>query len=347
MSRTCDRAEVLAGAIALGEATDAERNEYRAHLSACQRCLTSLSGERELERLSAVVATARDEESWEPALPPPWVAQRARRAKLLRYSASVGALAVALSVGLHFFVAATVGQLHPTPANPITVAYDGTHVTLNQRPRPITISHALPNVQPMTASVKPQPARIVVEHNVVTLSASQGGSPNALPQSVNRTDTQTVAVVATARPRSVRTEDLPQVQVNDRASAVVAQTTPQPMENHAESLAVMQPSIIRNAAPLGGESSINPQPPMIAYAQGAEGTTAFEVVIDTQGAPQKCTVTKSSGFLSLDEAVCKAAMKARYSAKTINGRAVTGLYHDAFTFHTEQSEQLPPASPRF
>jgi len=63
----CGRAETLAGAIALGEANESERKEYRAHVAACPSCLTANGGEREIERVMALAVTARDEERWEPA----------------------------------------------------------------------------------------------------------------------------------------------------------------------------------------------------------------------------------------------------------------------------------------
>ncbi|MBV8066915.1 MAG: hypothetical protein JO113_02980 [Candidatus Eremiobacteraeota bacterium] len=62
----CARAERLAGTIALAEASDEQRDLYRAHLAGCQRCVDDLGGEREIERTIAVVARARDAESWEP-----------------------------------------------------------------------------------------------------------------------------------------------------------------------------------------------------------------------------------------------------------------------------------------
>jgi TonB family protein len=88
--------------------------------------------------------------------------------------------------------------------------------------------------------------------------------------------------------------------------------------------------------PVGGESAINPQPPEIAYYEGAEGTTVFQVRVDERGAPTKCMITKTSGYRILDDAVCKAALSARYTPKMVDGRAVSGLYSDAFTFHLSE-----------
>jgi hypothetical protein len=62
----CAAAERLAGAIAIGEASDGERVAYRAHVAVCEGCLSELGGEREIERVMSVTARARDEERWEP-----------------------------------------------------------------------------------------------------------------------------------------------------------------------------------------------------------------------------------------------------------------------------------------
>lgn len=64
----CAKAEILAGAIALGEAGDEQRHAYREHLSTCRHCLTAIGGEREIERVIGIVAQARDQERWQPDL---------------------------------------------------------------------------------------------------------------------------------------------------------------------------------------------------------------------------------------------------------------------------------------
>jgi hypothetical protein len=63
---SCARAEIVAGAIALGEAREDERHAYRAHLAHCSRCVNALGGEREIERTVSLVASARESERWEP-----------------------------------------------------------------------------------------------------------------------------------------------------------------------------------------------------------------------------------------------------------------------------------------
>ncbi len=62
----CTQAEILAGAIALGEASDAERHAYREHLSTCPRCVEAVGGEHEIERIVSFIALARDQERWQP-----------------------------------------------------------------------------------------------------------------------------------------------------------------------------------------------------------------------------------------------------------------------------------------
>jgi hypothetical protein len=93
----CVRAEVLAGAIALGEAGDTERHAYRAHLSTCQRCLQALGGEREIERAMSLVAQARDQEHWEPHLSRGFARARTARRAWRWGAVLAGALVVMLA----------------------------------------------------------------------------------------------------------------------------------------------------------------------------------------------------------------------------------------------------------
>ncbi len=64
----CARAETLAGAIALGEADEMQRDTYRAHLATCGSCRSDFGGERQIERVMTTVAAGRDAERWEPDL---------------------------------------------------------------------------------------------------------------------------------------------------------------------------------------------------------------------------------------------------------------------------------------
>ena len=98
MTQNCSRVESLAGAIALGEASEAEREEYRQHIASCAVCLRALGGEREIERVMAAVSKARDAETWEPL--PRRLGERSR-GRFWRTGAAVLATALAVSFGVH------------------------------------------------------------------------------------------------------------------------------------------------------------------------------------------------------------------------------------------------------
>jgi len=106
----CTGAERLAGAIAVNEAGDAERDAYRAHLAACGHCLRHLGGERDIERVMGTVARARDEERWQPDL-----RALARRSAPVRAPVWAAALAAAIVVAAGIGVAQ---QLRPAAAPP-------------------------------------------------------------------------------------------------------------------------------------------------------------------------------------------------------------------------------------
>jgi TonB family protein len=321
VSKTCDRAEVLAGAIALGEANETERDEYRRHISACESCLQSLGGEREIERVMDVVAQARESEVWAPA---PVRATVRRPRYRLAFGVGGGLLAAALvaSFGIHALVAASVRPITVVAQAPVERVNNAFHVTLEKRAassKPAAPGHGSASLPVAAAPVvvpraKPAVPSIVVVHNVITLKQN----------------------------KPVQTTDVAQTTVASAAAQPAATSAPGPMlAGHAESIAVSPSYIIRDVIPIGGVTAINPKPAPIAYAQGAEGTTAFEVTVDERGVPTKCSITKTSGYLSLDSAVCKAAMSAHYSPRTINGRATAGIYRDAFTFRNSNGNTEP------
>jgi protein TonB len=65
-----------------------------------------------------------------------------------------------------------------------------------------------------------------------------------------------------------------------------------------------------------------------------EGTVAFTLDIDTRGCPTRCTITKSSGFATLDDATCPILMKrARFQpAVDANGVPITATWSNKFTW---------------
>jgi hypothetical protein len=98
MQCDCARAEMLAGAIALGETDEAQRDTYRNHLATCAGCRNDLGGEREIERVMATTREARDSERWEPVLRPAHMRTPARRSTW-QWAVALAA-AAALVVGL-------------------------------------------------------------------------------------------------------------------------------------------------------------------------------------------------------------------------------------------------------
>lgn len=107
----CAAAERLAGTIAVNEATDGERDAYRAHLAGCEPCVRELGGERDIERVMATIAQARGEERWQPELRA--VTRRSTRARIPVWAAAVAAaIVVAAGIGLGEH------QLRPAAATP-------------------------------------------------------------------------------------------------------------------------------------------------------------------------------------------------------------------------------------
>jgi len=104
----CARAETLAGAIALGEADEAQRDTYRSHLAICGKCRADLRGEREIERVMATVPVAREGEQWQPDLRAGHTRPRVRYGAW-RWAAALAAVA-ALAVGVRAM------ERYPSPA---------------------------------------------------------------------------------------------------------------------------------------------------------------------------------------------------------------------------------------
>ncbi|HEY5257692.1 MAG TPA: energy transducer TonB [Candidatus Baltobacteraceae bacterium] len=260
----CPSAEVLAGAIALGEATDAQRESYRLHLSGCEACVRALGGERGIERTMATFRDARDGETWSPELTRSIRDRMNPRGRAIRWGAGALAACVALSLAIHVAAVGGIARYAATSTLPVDRFSRVEHVSLD-------------SAQPVQAiAAAPARRRLVVVHNVVTL----------------------------AQPQRERSPKAPPVAAGSGVTV----------------------------SPIGGEDAINPIPAPIAYVEDAQGTTAFEVFVDQRGVPIKCTITKTSSYEVLDSAVCKAAMAAHYTPRTIGSRAFPGTYSDAFTF---------------
>ncbi len=341
-----DRIEAIAGAIALGEATDEERREYREHIATCPACLNALGGEHEIERVAATVSAARESEVWQPDLRDVVDGHVQRRNRALRFGFGFAGLCLAVFLGVNMLEGTGVAQINPNVAKRVAVfSADTTRVVLDQR------APAAPK-----PTAPPPQRRMIVEHNIVQIArapvAPVPNAPAATP--VAKQEIASITVHAQpqqqSRARNNAKCKVPVWRCEEGADTwhTVATTTttsmtesaPQTFTHRAESIQVFSPHSTREALPIGGETSINPQPPMIAYDEGAEGTSVFEVLIDERGIPTRCVITKSAGYSVLDSAVCKAAMQARYTPKTIDGRAVPGVYRDAFTFRMSPDQSV-------
>ncbi len=154
-----DRVETIAGAIALGEASDQERHEYREHIATCAPCLRAFGGEREIERVISTVASARDSEVWEPQIGDVVTTRLNRRARKTRWAFGTLGVAIAASLGLHALVAAGVGPMGHSSAAPVVINAGITRIVLEQNaPAPTPVPVAIPQ------------ARLIVTHNVVQIA---------------------------------------------------------------------------------------------------------------------------------------------------------------------------------
>lgn len=332
---TCREAEIAVGAIALGEATQAQREAYRAHIASCAACLRANGGEIAIERAMDCVARARDAETWDPDMTRVVRDRIARPSRAWRHAFGTLAVCVALVLGAHLVSAGALKNIAPSFADPLVVHYDGQRLVLEKR----SVEQ-----QAQAKVVAAQP-RVMVVHNVVNLDRVA-----AAPQRVARAPHLAAHHVAprhiayTRAPASLGSDGIPVWRQGGGAFTTVSHTTTTTL-NEAGNATGDEASIVvapayaaRDAAPIGGETAISPKPPMIAYAEGAQGTTVFKVFIDAHGVPTKCAITQSSGYLSLDNAVCHAAMAAKYTPHTVNGKPEPGTYLDAFTFRTSDSD---------
>jgi TonB family protein len=314
--------EALAGAIALDEATERERDTYRGHLALCARCVESFGGERDIARVMSVVAQARDEESWEPDLRAALRDRTRMRRNAWRLGLGVGAAALAVSLGLHVLAAGTIQPVSLAPAATVAAVGSVFHVTLERRPHPQSVA-AHP-----AAAIAANPRPLVVTHNVVALAAP--AAPHvAKPPAVEGGVSQDPAIVAALPPSERQKGSISSMQTQSAAPVY---------EHQAESIAVSpsRPPVVREVAPLGGRLSL-PDPPAIAAHELAEegldeATAVFELGVDERGAPTSCSIEKTSGIPAIDESVCRAAMHAHFVPRTVNGKPTPSVYRDAFVF---------------
>lgn len=334
---SCRQAEISAGAIALGEASQQQRESYRAHVASCATCLDSFGGEIAIERTMACIPRARESETWDPDMTRVVRDRIARRSRAWRWAAAAVASCVAIVAFAHVVSGSALRSMTPTLADPLVVHYDGGRLVLEKR--------SVEQQARATAAVAAAQPRVVVVHNVVNLARIPAAAPQRVARvrepAAHRAAPRHLAYV----PPNGRADGVPVWRQGGGAFTTVSHETTTTTTNEAGAVSPNEASIVvapayaaRDAAPIGGETAINPKPPLIAYAEGAQGTTVFKVAIDARGTPTKCTITQSSGYRSLDDAVCRAAMAAKYTPRTVNGTPEPGIYLDAFTFRTSDTD---------
>ena len=261
------------------------------------------------------VTVARDAERWEPDIRSAFTARANRKRRFWTLGVSTVAAAFVASLAVHAFVASRIVAPAPLGRDAAAVA-TAFHVTLERRPGVLPArsgAHALPV------------PRLVVVHNVVTLARPVAAPPPAMHVAVASPRSASGNAQRPAPPAFIKSEQVAALRPSrhDEGTIAAMQTaaTANPAAQRAESIAVV-PTIVHDVVPLGGEDAIVPHPSAIAYDEGAQGTAAFDVNVDERGTPTKCTITKSSGCLVLDVSVCKAAMRARYVPRTVNGKAL-------------------------
>ncbi|MDQ6825970.1 MAG: TonB family protein [Candidatus Eremiobacteraeota bacterium] len=349
-NRLHERAEILAGAIALQEATVEERIEYRDHLAACPRCLQSLGGEHELERISDRVAEARDCEVWEPDVRGPLISRLSGAPRrIIGYG--LGALTICLGISAlgHVLVGSQLAQIRPSFQDPLTISYEGDRIVLERRStrdakaaRKAAPKVVIENVvHHVVRTVRPVSASSVVQK--VSFQARPLGRGHAVMRTAHKDPSITQVRVDTY------VDDLSHQSVASTVSTVQtpgrgggsppAETVATQSRAQGVQRIVFSPSYItREATPEGGDTAINPKYSELAYEEHAEGTVSYEVMIDDQGNPTKFVIVKSSGFLVLDQAVKDAAMRVHYKPAVSNGKPVAGVYRDAFTFSPSSTQ---------
>jgi hypothetical protein len=102
------RYEALLGALALGEATPADRDELTGHARACAACAADLEN---APHMLAAFAAAREAETWRPAYGDAIVANlRERRLRRARYTVGALGWAAAVSIVLNATFASGLGE---------------------------------------------------------------------------------------------------------------------------------------------------------------------------------------------------------------------------------------------
>jgi hypothetical protein len=179
VNREHDVFEALAGAVMLGEATEAERARFDAHAATCDACRADVACAPVFVR---AVTQARRTETWRPSIAN-LVLDRIRGARKSRFRFTVGALGWAVAISIVFNLALASG--------------------LSMRFGSTPTDDASSNVSAMTLDLEsPAPhvaERAVVEHRVRIAAAPRRAHPHvpvSIAEPVKPTDADTIAAQA-------------------------------------------------------------------------------------------------------------------------------------------------------
>lgn len=365
------RFEIVAGAIALGEATPAEHAAFAEHYAACARCRATVGSDADLLAVRNIVVNAREGETWTPDLSAPvrvrMYADRHRKVKLAFGGFGV---AVAASLALHFAIGSGFfARVQTAISDPPTITYQGRSVTLEPRSVARDRSEAAHRAQPdhtLVARAAPAAAQTVVlvaQPPSLTTTADQVVVKRAVPAKAKAeiakpsTAQRVIAQLGapalaprgagapalgehvTVRPGA---GDVPAFAPGQKSAANVVGATPQdasaamPIRGTAPEVVAVAPSYIsRDPVPEGGESSIPADYSELARDAQAEGTVGVEVAVDVNGTAQSCTIVSSSGFMVLDDLMCKAVKKVHFRPAMASGKPVPGTFRFSRTFKLE------------
>ena len=155
MSRTHERFEALAGAIALGEADESQRAEYAAHAATCPQCDARIA-ERG-KAIGALFERAAGSETWRPFVRDEVVAriERRRTSAVRRVATFLGAGVVA-TVGLNLVLA-----LAPLHIGPSLTSSPKTETAVSASGEPL-VAAAPASLQAAGAQAAPPPGGTIV-----------------------------------------------------------------------------------------------------------------------------------------------------------------------------------------
>ena len=162
MSRTHDRFEELAGALALGEASDAERAELAAHAQTCSACALDL---RDLPIALDVIRAARESERWQPGASDEVRTrlregrERGTRRTLITLGYGIAASLVLNVAFVSGFGARALDALRVTPG---TAYAASTRITLERRPRAALLAQPAARAVVATVVARRPAARLPV-----------------------------------------------------------------------------------------------------------------------------------------------------------------------------------------